>query len=127
MLNSFSQSLQNNSLRKARVFKYACWYKGIASHQPRKEGRREEGRREIEEGERKGKGWKGKEDKRGEKKKMLTFYFESPTKSKIYNYFTDLNIGAKTKKLHKKTRVNIHDKNFSKNSYMKPKAQAIKL
>ena len=87
-----------------------------------KEGSGEEGRREIEEGKGKGKGWKGKENKRREKKKSQHFTLNHIQRVIYTKYLTDLNIGAKTRKLHKKTGLNIHDNSFAKNSFMKPKA-----
>lgn len=93
MLNSFSQSCQKQFNEKQRVFKHGCWYKGIATHQPRKKGRREEGRREIEEG-------RGKErkNKKEEKRKKLALYFESLTKSNIYKISHRSKYRSKNKK-----------------------------
>lgn len=75
-----------------------------------KKGRREEGRREIG-----GREEERKEKQKKRKEKKLALYFESLTKSNIYiKYLTDLNIGAKTRKIYKKTGVNVHDNNLQR-------------
>lgn len=74
----------------------------------KKKGGRKEGEKQ-EEGKR-----KGKKNKRREKKKSQHFTLNHLQRVIYIKYLTDLNIGAKTRKLYKKTGVNIHDNNLQR-------------
>ena len=103
-LTAFHKAAKTIQREKQRVFKHGCWYKGIATHQPRKrrkEGGREEGGRK-ERNRRKG---RGKERKtKEEKRKKLALYFESLTKSNIYKISHRSKYRSKNKKAIQENR-----------------------
>lgn len=59
----FHKAAKTIQREKQRVFKHGCWYKGIATHQPRKK-RKEGGRKERNRRKGRGKERKTKEEKR---------------------------------------------------------------
>ena len=81
------------------------------SNSPTKEKkeRREEGRREIG-----GREEERKEKQKKRKEKSQHFTLNHLQRVIYIKYLTDLNIGAKTRKLYKKTGVNIHDNNLQR-------------